>query len=440
MTQQCVNCPGAEDHSTAQCPLVSAQKNELRQIITDALVSMVSGVTGLVPPSGPGQIPDFIQAPIDRAVERISASLPVGVPQVQITGHLDEVDAPLWAFIHAEAQKLERTTGSIDTYNFTRPNGAQPNGCVAVLWNGQTIHAVGLTVRDALNRTQCVRLLAAAPTVKAEQVQVSETNDQIAKVMLLHGSPEQQKEAARYAGLSAPSLPAAGSADLTAVRCQCCATEYPHDSYDVGFIAGSGMCQVCDAAMPPKDLPAAGSAVEEVEVVAWVTPEKDRAITALTEAAAREDGGAMLSSVRPYSVPCMTVAQCQRMLDQLRAVLSAQQSAQPEFCCKHSYKVAKQAAWGARDLTQCKCDHNEYCEHCWPDDFREGGKWHGGFTEQQSAPELVSVLVELAERIATHLEWDGEESLTVVQYANKCDALAGELRALLASHAEGGKV
>lgn len=61
------------------------------------------------------------------------------------------------------------------------------------------------------------------------------------------------------------------------------------------------------------------------------------------------------------------------------AALSAQQSAQPEFCCKHSYKVAKQAAWDARDLTHCKCDHNEYCEHCWPDDFREGGKWHGGF-------------------------------------------------------------
>lgn len=80
MTRQCVNCPGAEDHSTAQCPLVSEQKNELRQIITDALVSMVSGVTGLVPPAGPGAIPDFIQAPIDRAVERISASLPVGVP------------------------------------------------------------------------------------------------------------------------------------------------------------------------------------------------------------------------------------------------------------------------------------------------------------------------------------------------------------------------
>ena len=63
---------------------------------------------------------------------------------------------------------------------------------------------------------------------------------------------------------------------------------------------------------------------EVVEVVAWVTPEKDRVITALTVAAAREDGGAMLSSVRPYSVPCMTVAQHERIV----AALSAQQSAQ----------------------------------------------------------------------------------------------------------------
>lgn len=77
-------------------------------------------------------------------------------------------------------------------------------------------------------------------------------------------------------------------------------------------------------------------------------------------------------------------------LESERDALAAQQSAQPEFCCRHSYKVAKQAAWGARDLTQCKCDHNEYCEHCWPDDFREGGKWHGGFETKQSAPGRVA--------------------------------------------------
>lgn len=70
---------------------------------------------------------------------------------------------------------------------------------------------------------------------------------------------------------------------------------------------------------------------------------------------------------------------------------------QPEFCCELSYKAAKEAAWGARDLTQCKCDHNEYCDHCWPADFRPGGKWHGKFVARQSAH--VSVPRELLERI-----------------------------------------
>lgn len=43
--------------------------------------------------------------------------------------------------------------------------------------------------------------------------------------------------------------------ELTDVRCPCGA-EFQADSYDAGFIAGSGMCQNCDAAMPPKDIPA----------------------------------------------------------------------------------------------------------------------------------------------------------------------------------------
>ncbi|HHQ3854055.1 TPA: hypothetical protein ACSPXK_005798 [Pseudomonas aeruginosa] len=43
--------------------------------------------------------------------------------------------------------------------------------------------------------------------------------------------------------------------ELTDVRCPC-GDEFPADSYDAGFIAGAGMCQNCDAAMPPKDIPA----------------------------------------------------------------------------------------------------------------------------------------------------------------------------------------
>ena len=30
-----------------------------------------------------------------------------------------------------------------------------------------------------------------------------------------------------------------------------------------------------------------------------------------------------------------------------------------------------------RDLKACRCDHNEYCRYCWPEDFRPGGLWGG---------------------------------------------------------------
>lgn len=48
---------------------------------------------------------------------------------------------------------------------------------------------------------------------------------------------------------------AAASDDLTNVRCLCCQSEHAHNSYDAGFIAGSGMCQACDAAMPARGVP-----------------------------------------------------------------------------------------------------------------------------------------------------------------------------------------
>ena len=45
-----------------------------------------------------------------------------------------------------------------------------------------------------------------------------------------------------------------------------------------------------------------------------------------------------------------------------------------EFCCEHAWSAAKQLAWKERDLS-CDCDHNEYCQKCFPLEFRAGGKW-----------------------------------------------------------------
>lgn len=61
--------------ASAQPASVSVPENEVRKVVTDAMVSMVASVTGLVPPSGPGAIPDFVQSPIDRAVTQITKLL-----------------------------------------------------------------------------------------------------------------------------------------------------------------------------------------------------------------------------------------------------------------------------------------------------------------------------------------------------------------------------
>ncbi len=208
---------------------MSEQKNELRQIITDALVSMVSGVTGLVPPSGPGAIPDFIQAPIDRAVERISASLPVGVPddwrraiyqaEECLTGCLAApdiaraLDAETVRKIIADLQSARfgmLTAVQVTNFKKAQPEVAENTGSHAM---ANQLQRQGLTVSaevdgaatpgeasDADDRKceapncGCADAFCkawpdqddfAAPTVKAEQVQCD----------------------------PAPSLPAAGSAD-----------------------------------------------------------------------------------------------------------------------------------------------------------------------------------------------------------------------------------
>ncbi|TRO24874.1 hypothetical protein EQ826_15560 [Ectopseudomonas mendocina] len=218
-------------------------------------------------------------------------------------------------------------------------------------------------------------MLAAAPTVKAEQVDVCDT---------CHGQGEV------YSG---------------------------HDQHFHYFDFQPpepimDVCPECGGEEAPS-LPAAGSAVEGVEV---------RGLQWLDTGHYRKNPPQFGYNPHDWN-PLMTVAQHERIV----AALSAQQSAQPEFYCKHSYKVAKQAAWDARDLTHCKCDHNEYCEHCWPDDFKEGGKWYNGFEAQQSAPERVSVPRDL---LADLISSDHDTKIQAER----------ALYALLASHAEGGKV
>lgn len=101
------------------------------------------------------------------------------VVHVQVTGSLDEIDAPVWPFINAEAQKVGAEHGRIETYKYERANGG-----VAVLWDANRIHALAVTIRDDMNRTRCIRMLAVAPAapvapdpILVEAVAVTKENE-----------------------------------------------------------------------------------------------------------------------------------------------------------------------------------------------------------------------------------------------------------------------
>lgn len=253
---------------------------DLRQIVTEALVSMISGVTGLVPPSGPGSIPDFVQAPIDRAVERISASLPVGVPDelteverkaivglIELASHAfhvadngEDAGGETISVPRCDMDDLGNALDSLDELPDDMP--------------GYTLGPSGRAewaLRRFFGGTTIAGQESIAQTVKAEQWSDGDNIKHLAdcdvsgcgrceNLMYFYQACDEcgawgHNDAGACACLKkSTSLPA--DSDLTASQCAC-GDEYPANSYDAGFIAGSGMCQVCDAAMPPKDLPAA---------------------------------------------------------------------------------------------------------------------------------------------------------------------------------------
>lgn len=93
---------------------------------------------------------------------------------VQISNHLDEIDAPTWPFINAEAVKVGGKTGHIDSYRYE-----QANGGVIALWDGYHLHALAVTIRDDMNRTRCIRVLVdPAPAPKSDLVENSALSDE----------------------------------------------------------------------------------------------------------------------------------------------------------------------------------------------------------------------------------------------------------------------
>lgn len=86
-----------------------SSNTELSKIVTEALVGMVSGVTGMKPPADE-PLPGFIQAPIDRAVTRISDLLAQPAPQPHPEPIAWMVGTAIW-WTKEEAERDATATG-----------------------------------------------------------------------------------------------------------------------------------------------------------------------------------------------------------------------------------------------------------------------------------------------------------------------------------------
>lgn len=87
-----------------------AEGVDVRKIVVDSLVGMIAGVTRMIPPADQ-PLPDFIQAPVDRAVERINAALSA------VTAERDQsisLSASYIAMLGEERLEVERLSAEVE--------------------------------------------------------------------------------------------------------------------------------------------------------------------------------------------------------------------------------------------------------------------------------------------------------------------------------------
>ncbi|RRV29617.1 hypothetical protein EGJ23_01380 [Pseudomonas sp. o96-267] len=318
MNKQCVNCPGAVDHTTAECPVMVEASAPIDPIHSAMMLGMTpepcepvieitrQAVTKLLDVVEFGDQLERVEK--DRLVAFVKDLLAEDQPELWATYSPGPGEAhPCMSKEHAEREakatievcekmKADRIARGQNSTPWPKivveviPSPFTPLEHFELLAKETIQHRDDLVdyVRELENKLKDTPEPAWRALIRLAMNMLSLRNhvpgsdvDLCVRALadLLEGkhspAPEPSEAWRQVAEIARAEAPAVvnqqvTTAELTSVRCQCCQADHAADSYDAGFIAGSGMCQVCDSAMPPKDLPAAVSAgVEEVEVVGY---------------------------------------------------------------------------------------------------------------------------------------------------------------------------
>ncbi|MFV3388054.1 hypothetical protein ACNFCJ_21985, partial [Pseudomonas sp. NY15364] len=223
MTQQCVNCPGAEDHSTAQCPLVSEQSkiDAERAAFEFAANQKFYGGLAAVGDTWSEDRGMYVDPAHHMAwwAWQQRTSLPVGVP-----------DGYRWHLVPKE--DTDAFNAACSAANDAHLGGVGPCGVFIAGYRAMLAAA------------------PAAPTVKAEQVQIDPSHRALIK---------------NAAGLLRIRRPVAPDVERVAADLELMLAGHaiPAEKPSREWL------EVAELADQAPSLPAAGSAVEEVEAVAW---------------------------------------------------------------------------------------------------------------------------------------------------------------------------
>lgn len=132
----------------------------IRTIDTDSLVGMISAVTSMSPPTNE-PLPDFMQGPIDRAVERISAAVGPGVAAASSRINRVYLAGPMTGFEDFNVPAFNTMAAQLRARSFVVENPAEHGVVEGADWSDYMVYDLIGREERALTEEMLAALQAA---------------------------------------------------------------------------------------------------------------------------------------------------------------------------------------------------------------------------------------------------------------------------------------